>query len=50
VGSGSGKKKIRPPPLPRKGGPAKNLYIKSKSLILSCRVIWASSERVNLYN
>ena len=28
----------------------KNLYTKSAGLILRCRVNWASSERVNLYN
>ena len=28
----------------------KNLYIKSERLTFSCRVTWALSERVNLYN
>ena len=40
----------RNPPPPTKGGPAKNLCTKSERLTLSCRVTWAWSERVNLYN
>jgi hypothetical protein len=35
---------------PSKGLPAKNLYTKSERLTLSCRVTWAWSERVSLYN
>jgi hypothetical protein len=38
-----------PPPPPSKGGTAKNLYTKTKRLILRCRVMWALSQRVNLY-
>ena len=34
----------------QQGWPAKNLYTKSERLALSCRVNWAWSERVNLYN
>ena len=33
---------------PSKGGPSKNIYTKSEKLALSCRVTWASSERVKL--
>jgi hypothetical protein len=36
--------------LPNKGGPAKNPYIKSERLTLSCRVTWAGSESINLCN
>jgi hypothetical protein len=43
-------KKFAPPPLPKKGGLAKNLCAKSERLVLSCRVIWAWSEGVNLYS
>ena len=35
---------------PMKEGPTKNLYTKSEGVTLSCRVNWAWSERVNLYN
>jgi hypothetical protein len=41
---------VKIPPPPSKGGPAKNLYTKSEGVTLSCRVNWAWSERVNLYN
>ena len=50
AGSGPVKKKSTPPLPPSKGGPAKNLYTKSEGATLSCRVNWAWSERVNLYN
>ena len=32
------------------GGPAESLYTKSEGLAVICRVIWARSERVILYN
>ena len=47
--SGPSEKK-RIVPSPSKGGPAKNLYTKSERVTLSCRVNWAWSERVSLYN
>jgi len=47
-GSGSSEKIISG--FPSKGGPTGNLYTKSERLVLSCRVIWAWSERVNLYS
>jgi len=38
-------------PPPNKGGPFKNLYTESERLkTFSCRLNWAWSERVNLYN
>jgi len=35
---------------PTKGRPPKNIYTKSERLNLSCRVTWAWSVRINLYN
>ena len=46
---GKGEKKPLPPP-PSKGGTAKNAYSILERRTLSCRVTWASSERVTLYN
>jgi hypothetical protein len=43
------KRRFRPPP-PSKGGPATDLYTKSYRLTVTCRVTWAWSEGVNLYN
>ena len=34
--------------LSSKGGAAKNLYTKSETLTLTCRVTWAGSGRVNM--
>ena len=44
---GPGKKEIR---ATSKSGPAKNLDTKSERLIVSCRVNWVWSKKVNLYN
>ena len=35
---------------PSRGRQAKNLYIASKKLTLSCRMAWAWSERATLHN
>ena len=48
-GPGGGEKNYRTPP-PSKGGPTKNICTKSERLTASCRVTWAWSGRVNLYN
>ena len=49
--SGPGEKKIPPlPPLPRKGGRAKNICTKPEKLTVSCRETVAWAERVDLYD
>jgi hypothetical protein len=49
-GFGPSERSFLPPPPSSKGRWAKNLYTKSERLTVSCRVILAWAERVNVYN